>query len=90
MTKRDMVAAIQLAEAKAWLSLKETELSFGKTDSYTNTKRNRWCEVNSLMESLGIKSDNKLPEQVEAFEILHKILAQEREALTDIVELERA
>lgn len=66
MTKKQMITAIQLQEARAWLKLKEMEAEYGAHDLLTKLARNQFRAVYELMESLGIRSDFNLPEAKQA------------------------
>jgi hypothetical protein len=60
MTKQQMITAIQLQEAQAFLKLKEIEAEYGAHSPITKTARSTFTAVYDLMESLGIRSDFKL------------------------------
>ena len=62
MTKQQMITAIQLQEAQAWLRLKELEAEYGAHSPITKTARSKFTAVYELMESLGIRSDFNLAE----------------------------
>jgi len=66
MTKQEMITAIQLQEAQAFLRLKEIEAEYGAHDPITKTARTSFNAVYQLMESLGIRSDLNLPESQRA------------------------
>jgi len=66
MTKKEMITAIQLQEAQAFLKLKEIEAEYGAHDPITKTARTSFNAVYQLMESLGIRSDLNLPESQRA------------------------
>ena len=70
MTKREMITAIQLQEAQAFLKLKESEAEYGAHDPLTKTARTTFSAVYGLMESLGIRSDFKLPETQRAIDLI--------------------
>ena len=70
MTKREMITAIQLQEAQAFLRLKEIEAEYGAHDPLTKTARTTFSAVYGLMESLGIRSDFKLPETQRAIDLI--------------------
>ena len=70
MTKKEMIAAIQLIEAQEFLKLKEYDSEYGWTDPLTDRARVRFVAVSELMESLGIKPDIKLKESEQAMDII--------------------
>ena len=70
MTKREMITAIQLQEAQAFLRLKEIEAEYGAHHSLTKTARTSFNAVYQLMESLGIRSDFNLPETQRATDLI--------------------
>ena len=70
MTKQQMITAIQLQEAQAFLKLKELEAEYGAHDPLTKTARTTFSAVYGLMESLGIKTDFKLPETQRAIDLI--------------------
>ena len=70
MTKREMITAIQLQEAQAFLRLKEIEAEYGAHSPLTKTARTTFSAVYGLMESLGIRSDFKLPETQRAIDLI--------------------
>ena len=70
MTKREMITAIQLQEAQAFLKLKEIEAEYGAHDPLTKTARTSFNAVYQLMESLGIRSDLNLPESQRATDLI--------------------
>ena len=70
MTKREMITAIQLQEAQAFLRLKEIEAEYGAHDPLTKTARTTFSAVYGLMESLGIKTDFKLAEAQRAIDLI--------------------
>ena len=70
MTKREMITAIQLQEAQAFLRLKEIEAEYGAHDSITKTARTSFNALYQLMESLGIRSDFNLPESQRATDLI--------------------
>ena len=65
-----MITAIQLQEAQAFLRLKEIEAEYGAHDPLTKTARTTFSAVYGLMESLGIRSDFKLPETQRAIDLI--------------------
>ena len=70
MTKKEMITAIQLQEAQAFLNLKELEAEYGAHDPLTKTARTTFSAVYGLMESLGIRSDFNLPETQRAIDLI--------------------
>jgi len=70
MTKREMITAIQLQEAQAFLRLKEIEAEYGAHDPLTKTARTSFNAVYQLMETLGIRSDFNLPESQRAIDLI--------------------
>jgi len=70
MKKVDMIKTIQLAEAKAWLALKESQVKNGKLNSTTRDLKERWMTLKCLMGSLDIESDVELVESKIALGIM--------------------
>ena len=70
MTKKEMIEIIQQHEAELFLQVKVDEKIFGKEHIITKSSRTKWCGVNNLMETLGIKPDNTLPENQEAIRLI--------------------
>ena len=70
MTKREMITAIQLQEAQAFLRLKEIEAEYGAHDPLTKTARTSFNAVYQLMETLGIRSDFNLTESQQATDLI--------------------
>jgi hypothetical protein len=70
MKKVDMIKTIQLAEAKAWLALKESQVLSGKESQITKEYKERWMTLKCLMGSLDIESDVELAESKEALQII--------------------
>jgi hypothetical protein len=77
MTKKEMIKIIQQHDAELFLQLKVDENIFGEDNAITKSSRTRWCGVNDLMEKLGVKPDNTLPENREAIKL---IIEKSREA----------
>jgi hypothetical protein len=77
MTKKEMIEIIQQHDAELFLQLKVDENIFGEDNAITKSSRTRWCGVNDLMEKLGVKPDNTLPENQEAIKL---IIEKSREA----------
>ena len=55
MTKKEMIQAIQVAEAKAWKELKSNKKLYGENDPITNGARRAWRTLFELQEQLGIE-----------------------------------
>ena len=70
MTKQQMITAIQLQEAQAFLKLNALEAEYGAHDPITKTARSKFTAVYGLMESLGIRSDFKLAEAQRATDLI--------------------
>jgi hypothetical protein len=70
MIKKEMIKVIQQHDAELFLQLKVDESVFGEDHTITKSSRTRWCGVNDLMEKLGIKPDNTLPENQEAIRLI--------------------
>ncbi len=70
MIKKEMIKAIQQYEAELFLQVKVDEKIFGEKDEVTTRSRAKWCGVNEIMETLGIKPDNTLPENQEAIKLI--------------------
>ena len=70
MKKVDMIKTIQLAEARAWLSFKESQVLSGKESQITKEYKERWMTLKCLMGSLDIDSDVELAESKEALKII--------------------
>ena len=56
MTKKQMVEAIQVAEARAWKDYRIARKHFGDADPITARRRNEWGAIHELKEQLGIES----------------------------------
>jgi hypothetical protein len=78
LTKAEMIASIQKLEAQLFLRLKITEESFGIDDTLTKSDRTRWAGVNEVMEAIGIRPDNTLPDNREATAIIMERLRREQ------------
>lgn len=72
MTKKEMIQTIQQLEAKAFLQVKLDEKEFGIDGLLTKMSRTKWCGMNEMMDRLGIKPDNTLPESKEAVDLIWK------------------
>jgi hypothetical protein len=70
MKKVDMIKTIQLAEARAWLSFKESQVLSGKESQITKEYKELWMTLKCLMGSLDIDSDVELEESKEALKII--------------------
>ena len=70
MTKKEMITAIQLQEAQAFLRLKEIEAEYGAHDPLTKTARTSFNAVYQLLETLGIRSDFNLLESQQATDLI--------------------
>ena len=81
MKKADIIKKIQQEEAKMWLEVKKSELTYGQDSPLHAHDRTRWKAVHDLMEVLGIKNDFYLPESQEAVRLII-----EREAEKAMVE----
>ena len=66
MTKKEMIKVIQQKEAELFLQIKIDESLFGEDSKITSRSRSDWAKINGLMEDLGIKPDNTLPENQKA------------------------
>ena len=66
MTKKEMIKIIQEREAELFLQIKIDESLFGMNSTITIHSRSDWAKINGLMEDLGIKPDNTLPENQKA------------------------
>ena len=80
LTKTEMIRKIQLTEAALFLELKRSEQDYGSEDRLTNVLRSQWSSVNTLMRSLDIESDFKLPDNQAATAIICERIAKQREA----------
>ena len=58
MTKKQMVEAIQVAEAKAWQSLREAQNLWGIDDVITSHRRAQWSGLYEMREALGLPGLN--------------------------------
>ena len=70
MKKVEMIKTIQLAEAKAWLELKESQVKNGKLNSTTRDLKEEWMTLKCLMNALDIESDVELEESKIALNIM--------------------
>ena len=77
MTKKEMIAAIQLQEAELFLQAKRYEFQYGREDGLCLTALQKWIGVNNMMEALGICSDYSLPQSYEATTLICKIQKQQ-------------
>jgi len=76
MTKKEMIAAIQLQEAELFLQAKRYELAYGGEDSLYINCRNKWIGVNNMMKALGIQADYSLPQSYETTTLICEIQKQ--------------
>jgi hypothetical protein len=56
MTKRELIRAIQITEARAWQTLQADKKTFGEDHVVTAISRNAWGPVFELRTALGIPS----------------------------------
>jgi hypothetical protein len=70
MKKVDMIKTIQLAEARAWLAFKESQVLSGKESQITQELKERWMTLKCLMGSLDIDSDVELAESKAALQLI--------------------
>ena len=70
MKKVDMIKTIQLAEARAWLAFKESQVLSGKESQITGEFKEKWMTLKCLMGSLDIDSDVELVESKAALQIM--------------------
>jgi hypothetical protein len=70
MTKKEMIEIIQQKEAEAFLQIKVDESLFGMNNTITLRSRSEWAKINDLMEDLGIKPNNLLPENQKAIALI--------------------
>ena len=70
MTKKEMIKVIQQLEAETFLQVKVDESVFGAEHDITKLSRTKWCGMNEMMEALGVKPDNTLPENQEAIKLI--------------------
>ena len=68
--KVDMIKTIQLAEARAWLAFKESQVLSGKESQITGEFKEKWMTLKCLMGSLDIDSDVELAESKAALQIM--------------------
>jgi hypothetical protein len=54
MTKKELIKAIQITEARAWQTLQADKKTFGEDHRVTELSRSQWSPVYELRESLGI------------------------------------
>jgi hypothetical protein len=81
MKKADIIKKIQQEEAKMWLEVKRSELTYGQDSPLHAYDRTRWSAIHDLMRSLDINPDYTLPEAKQATQIII-----EREAEKAMVE----
>jgi hypothetical protein len=74
MTKKEMVATIQMQEARAWLQAKRAERDFGAEDDLTRRFISKWAELHQVMDMMGIATDYELPDSQEATRILCELI----------------
>ena len=77
MTKKQMIEVIQQREAELFLQIKVDESLFGKDNNITLRSVSDWAKINGLMEDLGIKPDNTLPENQRAIAFIAEKLKEE-------------
>ena len=77
MTKKQMIEVIQQREAEAWLQVKVDEKLFGTEHIITSKARGEWSKIHNLMEDLEIKSNNLLPENQKAIEMIIERMKEE-------------
>ena len=65
-----MIEIIQQKEAEAFLQIKVDESLFGMNNTITLRSRSEWAKINDLMEDLGIKPNNLLPENQKAIALI--------------------
>ena len=70
MTKKQMIEVIQQKEAELFLQIKVDESLFGKDSTITLRSVSDWAKINGLMEDLGIKPNNLLPENQRAISFI--------------------
>jgi hypothetical protein len=56
MTKKELIRAIQITEARAWQTLQADKKTFGENHKVTEISRNQWSPVFELRTALGIPS----------------------------------
>jgi hypothetical protein len=71
MTKKEMITKMQLIEAAAWLAYRQAVKEWGNGHSIANRRRSEWCAVSALVEEVGVKPDQWLPDNQAAFDIIH-------------------
>jgi hypothetical protein len=54
MTKREMITAIQVAEAKAWKEFRSKKALYGGDDSITEGARREWRALFQLRQSMNV------------------------------------
>jgi hypothetical protein len=54
MTKKEMIQAIQVAEAKAWKEYNENKGLYGPADTLTSRCRTAWGALYELRKQLGV------------------------------------
>lgn len=80
MTKKEMIAKMQLLEAAAWLRFQETETLWGSEDPITNRRRAAWCAVKDILEEVGVTANQQLPDNLAALTICFNRAAAKLEA----------
>tara|TARA_B110000211_G_C13579795_1_gene335723 strand:- start:20 stop:259 length:240 start_codon:yes stop_codon:yes gene_type:complete len=70
MKKVDMIKTIQLAEARAWLALKDAQAKNDKPKEIIRDMQERWMTLKCLMSALDIDSDVELVESKMALDII--------------------
>jgi hypothetical protein len=71
MTKKEMITKMQLVEAATWLAYRQAVKEWGQDHVITNRHRSEWCAVSTLLQQLGVKADQWLPDNRAAFDIIH-------------------
>jgi hypothetical protein len=77
MTKKEMIAAIQLQEAELFLQAKRYELAYGREDGLCIQALQKWIGVSNMMEALGIQADYSLSQSYEATTLICEIQKQQ-------------
>ena len=69
MTKKEMIAKMQLREAAAWLAFRQAVKEWGDQDSITKRRCAEWCALSALLEEVEVAVDHLLPDNQAAIAI---------------------
>jgi len=74
LTKKQIIQAIQSAEAAGFLAFKKAGATWGPESSLAHSFRSEWIGVSNLMQRVGIEPDYRLPDNQAATEMIRATL----------------